>query len=59
MGGLQIQITFTSTEELCDAEAKPDEHRDLMVRIAGRSARFVDMSKSGRKEIIRKKELVG
>ena len=43
--------------ELKNAQKNPDEYRDLMVRITGYSAIFVDMSKGAQDEFIRREEL--
>jgi formate C-acetyltransferase len=57
MGGLQIQLSFVDVEQLRDAQAHPENHRDLMVRITGYSAAFVDMAKHAQDEIIRREEM--
>ncbi|MBD3181987.1 hypothetical protein GF312_06835 [Candidatus Poribacteria bacterium] len=57
MGGLQVQVSVADTEELKDAQEHPEEHRDLMVRITGYSAVFVDMCKKAQDEIIRRQEM--
>ncbi len=57
MGGLQIQLSFADVEELRCAQADPEAHRDLMVRITGYSAAFVDMSSQAQNEIIRREEM--
>jgi formate C-acetyltransferase len=57
MGGLQIQLSFADVEELRDAQINPECHRDLMVRITGYSAVFIDMSKKAQDEIIRREEM--
>lgn len=59
MGGLQIQISLADTEELRDAQLHPESHRDLMVRITGYSAVFIDMCKNAQDEIIRRQEMEG
>ena len=56
-GGMQLQFSLTDAEELRKAQANPDEYRDLMVRITGYSAIFVDMSKGAQEEFIRREEL--
>ncbi|MBS7262719.1 MAG: hypothetical protein KIG36_03845 [Eubacteriales bacterium] len=56
-GGTQQQWSFTDVEELKKAQLRPDEYRDLMVRITGYSAVFVDMSKLGQDQIIRRDDL--
>lgn len=54
MGGLQVQLSIADTNELRDAQIHPEAHRDLMVRITGYSAVFIDMCKSAQDEIIRR-----
>lgn len=56
-GGMQMQISVADTKELRDAQVHPENYRDLMVRITGYSAVFVDMSKNGQDEFIRRNEL--
>ena len=58
MGGLQAQLSVADSGQLRDAQINPEEHRDLMVRITGYSAAFVDMDKSAQDEIIRREEMV-
>lgn len=57
-GGLQVQISAVDVEELLDAQKNPDAHRDLMVRVTGYSAVFVDMIKKSQDDIIRR-EMTG
>lgn len=57
LGGLQTQISAVDVEELREAQRDPDAHRDLMVRVTGYSAVFVDMIKSAQDDIIRREEL--
>ena len=57
MGGLQVQTTLLDTATLRAAQADPGLHRDLMVRITGYSAAFVDLSGDGQEEIIRREEM--
>ena len=59
MGGLQIQTSLADTEELRDAQKNPEAHRDLMVRITGYSAVFIDMCEKAQDEIIRRQEMEG
>ncbi len=56
-GGMQLQFSIADTDELRRAKENPDEYRDLMVRITGYSAVFVDISKSGQEEFIRREEM--
>ena len=56
-GGLQVQLSVADSEELRDAQAHPESYRDLMVRITGYSAVFVDMCRKAQNEIIRRQEM--
>jgi pyruvate-formate lyase len=56
-GGMQLQVSAADTSELRDAQLHPENYRDLMVRITGYSAVFVDMSPAAQNEIIRRDEL--
>ncbi|NLF16538.1 MAG: hypothetical protein GX595_04680 [Lentisphaerae bacterium] len=58
-GGLQAQLSMVDTATLRAAQACPEAHRDLMVRITGYSAAFVDMTPAAQDEIIRRDELAG
>ena len=57
MGGLQVQLSIADTDELRHAQLYPEAHRDLMVRITGYSAIFVDMCRSAQDEIIRRQAM--
>ena len=39
-GGLQLQITYASREELLDAYEHPERHGNLIVRVGGYSEYF-------------------
>ncbi len=54
---MQLQFSVTDTAELRDAQLRPENYRDLMVRITGYSAMFVDMTIAAQNEIIRRDEL--
>ncbi len=41
-----------SNEELIDARKHPDKHRDLLVRVGGYSAYYVDLPEALQDEII-------
>lgn len=51
-GGKHIQFNVTSQEQLRAAQEHPDEHRDIMVRVAGYSAYFVQLNRPMQEEII-------
>ena len=57
MGGLQVQLSFASVQELREAQTDPERYRDLMIRITGYSAAFVDMTREAQDEIIRREEM--
>ncbi len=52
LGGLQIQLSGVDRELLIEAQRDPDRHRDLMVRVTGYSAVFVDMCKKAQDDLI-------
>jgi formate C-acetyltransferase len=43
-GGFQVHFNTTSVETLREAKAHPDEHRGLLVRVSGYSARFTELA---------------
>jgi len=51
-GGMQIQFTVQDVKTLIDAKAHPEKYPDLMVRISGYTAYFVDLNESMMDEII-------
>jgi len=51
-GGHIFQGNVVSVDRLRAAQENPQEHRDLMVRVAGYSARFTALSKATQNEII-------
>ncbi|MBE6608321.1 MAG: hypothetical protein E7633_07180 [Ruminococcaceae bacterium] len=51
-GGLQVQLSSVDKELLLDAQKNPDMYRDLMVRVTGYSAVFVDMCKKAQDDLI-------
>ncbi|MBQ6789567.1 MAG: hypothetical protein IJO81_05220 [Clostridia bacterium] len=56
-GGMQMQLSVADRETLRAAQADPDSYRDLMVRITGYSAVFVDMAKAAQEEVISRDSL--
>lgn len=51
-----VQFNVVSTEEMRAAQKEPEKHQDLIVRVAGYSARFVDLTTYGQETIIRRSE---
>jgi len=56
LGGMQVQINVVGKETLLDAQKHPDKYQDLLVRVAGYSARFVDLEKAVQDSIIARTE---
>ena len=55
-GGHHIQFNVVDTEMLLDAQKHPDNYRDLLVRVAGYSDYFNDMTEQLQNEIIARTE---
>ena len=56
LGGFHVQFNTVSTAELRAAQARPEEHRDLLVRVAGYSTQFVNLSREMQEAIIARTE---
>jgi formate C-acetyltransferase len=56
-GSHMMQPNCNSVEELLDAQAHPERHQDLIVRVCGFSARFVSLSKRWQDEVIARHRL--
>jgi len=56
MDGHHIQFNVVTTETLRAAQAQPEKYRDLIVRVAGYSDYFVDLTVELQNEIIRRTE---
>jgi formate C-acetyltransferase/4-hydroxyphenylacetate decarboxylase large subunit len=54
--GFQLQFNVVDSRMLLDAQKHPENYRDLIVRVAGFSAFFVELAKSVQDEIIRRTE---
>lgn len=54
--GYQIQFNVVDRETLVDAKNNPHLHRDLLIRVAGYSAHFVDLPAGVKDEIIARTE---
>ena len=55
-GGKHIQFNVIDRKTLLDAQAHPDGYRNLVVRVAGYSALWVELSRSIQNEIIARTE---
>jgi formate C-acetyltransferase len=58
LGGEQLQVNVTDGETLRRAVAEPEQHRDLVVRVAGFTAYFVTLTPELQQEIIARAEAV-
>ncbi|KAF1073684.1 choline trimethylamine-lyase [Halodesulfovibrio sp. MK-HDV] len=52
LGNAQMQFNYLDNEALIQAQKTPEEYRDLIVRVAGYSAFFVELCKEVQDEII-------
>ena len=52
LGVMQMQISMVDAETLLDARAHPERYPHLMVKVAGYSARFVDLPEVEKDELI-------
>jgi trans-4-hydroxy-L-proline dehydratase len=59
MDGHHIQFNVIDAELLREAQVHPEEHRDLIVRVAGYSDYFVDLGEELQNEIIERTEHAG
>ena len=55
-GGFLVQFNIVSTETLRDAQLHPENHRDLVVRVATYAAYFVELGAELQNDIIRRLE---
>jgi pyruvate-formate lyase len=55
-GGQHIQFNIVDKDELLDAKAHPEKHKDLVVRVGGFSAYFVMLSPEIQDDVIYRSE---
>jgi pyruvate-formate lyase len=55
-GGQELQVNVLDASKLRDARKHPERFRDLVVRVAGLSARFIELSNLEQAELIRRAE---
>ena len=58
MDGHHIQFNVVTADTLRKAQAKPEHYKDLIVRVAGYSDYFVDLTIDLQEEIIRRTEQI-
>lgn len=56
LDGYHVQYNVVSRETLLDAQAHPEDHKDLIVRVAGYSAFFNVLSRATQDDIIQRTE---
>ena len=56
-GGMEMQINIVDSKTMRKAQEHPEEYRDLVVRIAGFSAYFVELAPDGQRDLISRTEL--
>jgi len=54
LGGMHIHFNIVDVNTLLAAQKNPEKHRDLLVRVAGYSAYFVDLTKDVQDEVIKR-----
>ena len=57
MGGMEMQINVISADTLKDAQKNPENYKNLVVRVAGFSAYFVELHITGQNDLISRTEL--
>ena len=57
LDGMELQFNIAGSDMLRDAQSHPESYRDLVVRIAGFSAYFVELHKGLQDDVIRRTEL--
>lgn len=55
-GGHQLQLNAVNREKLKDAQAHPEKHKDLIVRVWGWSGHFVELDKAYQEQILSRAE---
>ncbi|MBQ1331284.1 MAG: hypothetical protein IIY36_00005 [Lachnospiraceae bacterium] len=56
-GGMELQLNIVSSDTLRDAQEHPENYQDLVVRVAGFSAYFVEVFKESQDDLIRRTEM--
>lgn len=52
MGGMELQCNVVGVETLREAQERPDQYRDLVVRVWGFSGRFTELAKGYQDDLI-------
>lgn len=54
---MHVQFNIMSSETMRAAQKKPEDYKDMLVRVAGYSAYFVELGKPLQKDLIQRTEL--
>lgn len=57
MGGMEMQINVVSAKTLKDAQKRPEQYKNLVVRVAGFSTYFVELHIDSQNDLISRTEL--
>ncbi len=55
-GGAEVQFNVVSAETMRKAQEKPEDYTNLVVRIAGYSAYFVELTRDQQNDLIARNE---
>ncbi len=58
MGGMEVQINVVGASTMKDAQKKPEDYKNLVVRVAGFSAYFIELHQEAQEDLIRRTELM-
>ncbi len=56
-GAMHVQFNVMSAATMRAAQKKPEDYKDMLVRVAGYSAYFVELGKPLQKDLIQRTEL--
>ena len=56
-GAMHVQFNIMSSETMKAAQKNPEEYRDMLVRVAGYSAYFVELGEALQKDLIQRTDL--
>jgi formate C-acetyltransferase len=56
-GGQQLQISAAGTEEMRAAQTNPEAHRNLVVRVGGFNAYYVELDRKWQEDMIARTEM--
>ena len=54
---MHVQFNIMSSETMKAAQKNPEDYKDMLVRVAGYSAYFVELGKPLQKDLIQRTEL--